>query len=95
MTLALIRVQLVVESLEAAAEHVGRAALVALEVFERCENEGAFNLLESRPYWHVDLIAGPGGAFAIAQRRLLAAQCARRRPKAARDIFVSSCGHTL
>jgi len=34
-------------------------------------------------------------AVAIAQRRLLAAQCARRRPKAARDIFVSSCGHTL
>src|SRR5436190_12835030 len=58
MTLALVRVQFVVESLEAAAQHIGRTSLVALEMFECRENEGALDLIERRADSNTNLVAG-------------------------------------
>src|SRR6185436_10188513 len=56
MTLALVRVQFVVESLEAAAKHIGRTSLVALEMFERRKNEGALDLIERRANGNTDFV---------------------------------------
>src|SRR5688572_27575511 len=69
--LALVRMQLVVERLEAAAEHVGRAALVALEMLERREDESAFDLLERRPDGHADAAVGGAGRMGAQHRHLV------------------------
>src|SRR5690349_17179088 len=61
--LALIGVQLVVKRLQAAAEYVRRPALVALEVFEGREDEGALDFLERRPDGQLDQVIGRALAF--------------------------------
>src|SRR6187455_2886791 len=68
VTLALVRVQFVVESLQTAAEHVGRTSLVALEMFERCKNEGALDLIERRANRETNFVVGMR-AGGVAQRR--------------------------
>src|SRR5688572_17927053 len=68
MPRAPVGVQLVVKRLQAAAEHVGGAPLVALEMTERGENERALHFLERRSNAHADSVGVRARAFGAAQR---------------------------
>ena len=84
MALALVGVQFVVKGLEAAAENIGGTALVAFEVLERGQDEGAFDLLQRGADRQLDQVAG--SACALVRRRSVGMSC---------SLSVSSPSHRM